>query len=135
MVEDETEANDEAVLGEPEKVADLPAGAGAVPLHLYVSNQSFDISPVGIDVWIDQAHAIRGGFDVEGQHNWILFDFQLDAGSHQLRAESLNGTVVIDTTIAVPAERWGVLDFWFYPGEPTHPMFTWSLHDSQVGFN
>lgn len=121
-------------LGEPRKLADVPSGADGVTLHLYVSNQSFDISPIDIDVWLEGTHVVAGGFEVEGQHNWILFDLAVPAGTRALHAEGLGGSVVIDEAVAIPEERWGVLDFWYYPGDPTHPMFTWSLSAVPVGF-
>lgn len=130
-----TGTTDAQGLDEPRKLSDLPTNGETVLLHLYVSNQSFDISPVAIDVWLEDTHVITGGFDVEGQHNWILFDLNVPIGSHGLRAEYRESSVVLTETISIPAERWGVLEFWYYPNEPEHPMFTWSLHDSPVAFN
>jgi hypothetical protein len=121
-------------LGDPRKLADVPANGDALTLHLYVSNQSFDISPVDIDIWVEDTHVVTGGFDVEGQHNWILFDLTLPSGTHALHAEGLGGSIVINEAVPVPEERWGVLDFWYYPGDPTHPMFTWNLSETPVGF-
>lgn len=129
------ESGDAPVLGDPEKLSDVPADGETVPLHLYVSNQSFDISPVGIDIWLQETHVITGGFHVEGQHNWILFELEVPVGNHVLRAESLEGSVVLNESIRVAAERWGVLDFWYYPEDPAHPMFTWSLHETPVAFD
>lgn len=126
-------AADPDALREPQKLADVP-GPDSATLHLYVSNQSFDISPVDIDVWLEGTHVVAGGFDVEGQHNWILFDVAVPAGTRTLHAEGLGGSVSIDEAVAIPAERWGVLDFWYYPGDPTHPMFTWHLSERPVGF-
>ncbi len=128
----ESETVDAPMLGQPEKLTDLPANAETVPLHLYVTNQSFDISPVGIDVWLQETHVITGGFAVEGQHTLILFDLEVPIGNHVLRAEALEGSVVLTATIQVPAERWGVLSFWYSPGEPTQPTFRWTPHDGPV---
>jgi hypothetical protein len=122
-------------LGDPRKLANVPANGDVVTLHLYVSNQSFDISPVDIDIWVEDTHVVTGGFDVEGQHNWILFDLNMPSGTNALHAEGMGGSAVIDEAVPVPEERWGVLDFWYYPDDPTHPMFTWNLSENPVAFN
>ena len=44
------------------------------PLHFYVSNQSFDLDPVDIDVYVDDVKLITGDFLVEGQHSWHAYD-------------------------------------------------------------
>lgn len=122
------------VLGEPEKLADPPSDGDTVPLHLYVSNQSVEISPVGIDVWLDGTHVVTGGFEVGGQHNWILFELRVPPGTHALHAEGRGGAIVLDITVPVAGERWGVLDFWYYYGDPG-PRFIWNLSDTPVVFN
>jgi hypothetical protein len=132
---DIVDVSDEPPLGEPEKLADLPGDGDTVTLHMYVSNQSFDVSPVDIDIWLEDTHVVTGGFDVEGQHNWVLFDLQVPGGPYALHAEGFGGSVVIDEAVPVPEERWGVLEFWYYTGDPTHPLFTWNLFETPVAFN
>jgi hypothetical protein len=122
-------------LGPPTKLTSLSTDGDGVTLHLYVSNQSFHLSLVDIDIWLDDTHMVTGGFDVEGQHNWILFDLQMPAGSHSMRAEALDGTVLLNVAVPVPQERWGVLDFWYYTDDPSHPQFTWNLSATPVAFN
>ena len=119
---------------EPDPTRDLSTAADPVTLHLWVSNQSFEIDPVDIAVYIDDQQIVCDSFYVEGQHNWILFDVLLDAGRHELKAIGHDGQVELTEIVEVPAERWAVLDFWFYlDDEPEH--FTFTIHDQPVGFD
>lgn len=119
---------------EPDVSRELFTSTDPVTLHLWVSNQSFDIDPVDIAVYIDGQQVVCDSFDVEGQHNWILFDVELDPGTHTLRALGNDGETELTETIDVPDERWAVLDFWFYPEEEPE-RFTFSIHDRPVGFD
>lgn len=100
---------------------------------LYVSNQSFDIDPVDIEVLLDGQRAVEGDFLVEGQHSWHTFSFELAPGAHELRAVTVGGESIAVETIEVGEEpRYGVLDFWYY--EPGHdypeaygPTFSFEL--------
>jgi len=47
---------------------------------------------------------------------------------------AFSGSVVLDTTVSVPEERWGGLDFWYYYGDPG-PRFLWNLSNTPVAFN
>lgn len=119
---------------EPNASRDLSSSTDAVTFHLWVSNQSFDIDPVDIAVFIDDRQVVCDSFDVEGQHNWILFDVELDPGTHTLRALGHDGQIELTETIDVSEERWAVLEFWFYPEEEPE-RFTFSIHDRPVGFD
>lgn len=113
---------------------DLSTSDDPVTLHFWISNQSFDIDPVDIAVYIDDQQVVCDSFVVGDQHNWILFDVQLDPGTHELRAIGHDGQVDLIETIDVPDERWAVLDFWFYPEEePEH--FTFRIQDQPIGFD
>lgn len=100
---------------------------------LYVSNQSFDLDPVDIEVLLDGEPAVEGDFLVEGQHSWHTFSFELAPGAHELRAATLAGDSIAVETIEMGQEpRYGVLNFWFY--EPGHdypeaygPTFSFEL--------
>jgi len=58
---------------------------------LYVSNQSFAISPVDITIHIDGKKAVDSKFDVGNQHIWIGYSFSLSKGEHKLVAVSKKG--------------------------------------------
>ena len=100
---------------------------------LYVSNQSFDIDPVDIEVLLDGQRAVEGDFLVEGQHSWHTFSFELAPGTHELRAVTRAGDSIAVETIEMGQEpSYSVLDFWFY--EPGHsypeaygPTFSFEL--------
>jgi hypothetical protein len=126
----------------PSKVGEIEAPSNvSVPFHVLVSNQSFDIPSVDVDVFIDDVHVITGDFLVEGQHTWINFDFEIPVGEHTLRAVSKNGGAERTETFRVDAgERWAVVNFWFYEtaqgGQPADdaPDFGIDVYDEQPMF-
>ncbi len=82
--------------------------------HLYVSNQSFEIDPAAIQVYIDEEPVVCQEFKVDNQHNWILFDVELDGGTHSLRAVA-NGVARLEESFDISGERWAVVDFLVLP--------------------
>jgi hypothetical protein len=108
-------ANGEVPTRTPTKVGEPNAPANvAIGFHLFVSNQSFDLDPVDIDLYIDGTHIVTGDFEVKGQHNWIRFDFKVATGEHELRAVSKKGGAERKATFKLNGtERWSVVDYWF----------------------
>jgi hypothetical protein len=114
--------------------------ADSEPLHLYVSNQSFDIDPVRIEVFIDEVAVICQDFDVGDQHNWVLFDMELEPGTHTIRAVGNEGGTELTETFDMDGERWAVIDFWYYSedegegnGEGGQSL-TFDIMDEPIGF-
>jgi hypothetical protein len=104
---------------------------------LHVSNQSFDLSKVDIEIRIDGQLAVTGDFLVEGQHTWIPFDFELDPGPHQLRAATRIGGVDLEQAFDMDDRKWGVLNFWYYEAgspEPTPQQFSFQVLDEPPAF-
>jgi hypothetical protein len=106
---------------------------------LYVSNQSFDIDPVDIEVRIDGNLAVEGDFLVGSQHSWHQFPFALPPGSHGLSAETAAGDVALSDIFEVASSaRYAVLDFWYYPpgsgSEVTPPQFSLYYSDEPPQF-
>lgn len=104
---------------------------------LYVSNQSFDLSEVDIEIRIDGRLAVTGDFHVEGQHTWIPFDFELAPGPHELRAATRIGGVDLEQAFEMDARKWGVLSFWYYEAgspEPTPQQFSFQVLDEPPAF-
>lgn len=102
---------------------------------LYISNQSFQQSVVGIDVKLDGQPAVEGDFEVGSQHTWLPFHFQLSAGTHTLTSTTHLGarTVELTSTVQVSDERdYGVLSFW--TGREGG-AFAFSFMDDQPGFD
>jgi heat shock protein HslJ len=108
-------------------------GADRETLHLWVSNQSFEVDPASVEIHIDDQQVVCDDFFVEGQHNWILFNLTMEPGEHVLRAVRTDGTAELTETFDLGKERWAVVDFWFYP-EDGSEEFTFSVHDEPVGF-
>ena len=103
--------------------------------HLYVSNQSFDIDPVNIQVYIDGEMIVDGTFRVESQHTWILFDLELEPGEHTLRAVGNNGDAELAETFNISDEHWGAVGFWASPTDAQEPMFTFDVEAEPIVFD
>lgn len=114
----------------------LPQRVEGGNFTLYVSNQSFAIDPVDIDVYLDDTLVVVGDFEVGSQHSWYEFDFALTPGAHTLRAVTRAGKAELEETFEIEAKRYGVLDFWYYPdGETTPRQFSFDLYDQPPSFD
>lgn len=82
---------------------------------LYVSNQSFALSPVDIMIEIDGKVVVRENFDVGNQHIWKSFTLSLTKGKHRLKASSTKGEAELLEEFEVNGEHWAVVDFWYKP--------------------
>lgn len=111
---------------------------------LYVSNQSFAINPVDIQVFVDNKKVIDRTFDVVGkkgvgQHNWIPFHFKASAGRYSLQVKSKKGKAVLDAAFKITDKHWAVIDYWNYPkvtggAGPTPPKFSFNIQNKPIGF-
>jgi hypothetical protein len=110
------------------ELADSP---GPVPFHLWVSNQSFEVDPVHIEVYIDDQQVVCDTFRVESQHTWILFELELDSGQHSLRVLGLDDQVELVESIIISDEHWGLVEFWTEEGRR---FFTFHIQDEPIGF-
>jgi hypothetical protein len=114
--------------------------ASSAVVMLYVSNQSFEDSEVGIVVTLDGSQIIDREFDVGDQHNWIPFRVRLSPGEHTLEAASTTGVIFTTQFEATDAStRYAVLDYWYYPpddyGSSTPRKFGFTIQDEPVGFD
>lgn len=114
--------------GAKEKEAKLPQDKDG-NFVLYVSNQSFGVSPVDIRVFIDGKLAIDEAFDVGNQHNWKSFRYNLGKGKHRLAAESVKGAAKFERDLEVRDTNWSVLDYWDSPGH-----FSFHTSDKPIHF-
>lgn len=100
---------------------------------LTVSNQSFREQRVAITVAVDGRRLIAQDFDVEGQHNFVGFAFDVAPGRHVLTATGSVRTTHRETfVIPDSGKRYGVLQYWNEGTEA--PFFTWSFGADQPGF-
>lgn len=84
-------------------------------LHLWVSNQSFADDPIRITVTIDGVEVVDEEFEVEGQHNWLVFPIALPPGKHELEVTSGTGASLVKTfRTEEGASRYAVLNYWNY---------------------
>ena len=110
-------------------------------LTLYVSNQSFAITPVDITILIDGRKAVIGNFDVKGkriaQHNWIKHVFTLSPGKHKLKVLSKKGEAILEKEFSIKGKHWAVVDYWYYPKShysPTPRKFRFNIQDKPIQF-
>jgi hypothetical protein len=101
---------------------------------LFVSNQSFEIDRVGIQVDLAGELAVTGDFDVEGQHSWHEFRFALPPGvGIQLEARAHDD--VLTETITVDDEHdYAVIDFWSADDNSSTPYLDYYFEDDQPVF-
>lgn len=121
----------------PPKAETLPLLAPAPPkgnFVLYVSNQSFKRPLVDITITIDDVRRVGQVFDVKGQHNWIAFAFDLDRGTHELRATSTGGDAELSREFVTTTRHYGLVDYWCCDPSMNEPRFTWSLSDTPFAF-
>ena len=106
---------------------------------LYVSNQSYALDPVDIRVYIDGSLAVNQDFYVQGQHNWIKFEYDLATSNHRILVVSSTGATQLEKSFMLTAQCWCVIDFWYCPGvaegeEPTPKSFEIQFFDEPVVF-
>ncbi|MDH4240726.1 MAG: hypothetical protein OEW48_14295 [Phycisphaerae bacterium] len=106
---------------------------------LYVSNQSFAISPVDITIHIDGKKAVDRKFDVGNQHNWIGHSFSLSKGEHKLVAVSKKGSARFEGKFEIKDKHWAVIDYCYYPDTsrgsgPTPKKFSFNIQDKPIYF-
>jgi hypothetical protein len=84
--------------------------------HLYVSNQSFAISPVDIKAFIDGELVANGLFAVgANQDTYQEYVFKLSPGRHKIVAVSSKGHAKLEQTFEVNDKSWVALNYWYYP--------------------
>jgi len=88
-------------------------------LSIHVSNQSYDINTVDINVLIDDKIAIHDDFDVKGnqtpQHNWQQYRFQLENGEHKIIISSLKGNAKFENTFEISGSHVVIIAYWYDP--------------------
>ncbi len=106
---------------------------------LYVSNQSFAISPIDIVIYIDGKKVVDGSFRVGNQHRWVRHAFDLEKGTHNLIVVSEAGDARMEKEFKTEGKHWAVIDYWYYrKGSggtgPTAKKFSFSISDRSIGF-
>ncbi|MCF0092234.1 hypothetical protein B0E54_01055 [Micromonospora sp. MH99] len=103
-------------------------------LHLWVSNQSFEDDRVTVVVSIDGTRLVDQPFDVQSQHNWILFPIKLPPGSHEVTATSPTGAETHQRlTVPEQGRRYAVLSYWTEPGRDNRQL-SWLVQSHPVAF-
>jgi hypothetical protein len=106
---------------------------------LYLSNQSFAISPVDMAVYIDGTKAIQENFEVKNQHHYVAYTYRLAQGSHTIRVVSSKGGATLEKTFEIKNKHWATVFYWYYPdtrggSAPTPRSFTFVVKDEPIGF-
>lgn len=102
---------------------------------LHVSNQSFDVDPVDIKIFIDGNVAVDDDFFVETQHTYVSYRFSLSNGVHKLKIESKKGEATFESNINIVDKHSGIVEYWYYPEKgsnpPTQKHFTFSFGEDK----
>jgi len=101
---------------------------------LYVSNQSYTLSPVDISVSIDDQPLLSAEFRVVDQHNYVRYQFDWTPGVYVLRATSEKGSVFLEQTVEIADQAWGFVGFWYDPPRQQEKVFTVFFQDEPIGF-
>ena len=104
---------------------------------IYVSNQSYEKPTVDITVMVGDKQAVKRDFKVERQHKWVPFRFQLEPGTHLIKARTNQGKATFEGTLEVDAavpQYWTVLSYWNSDKRPDTPSFTFTVGTRQIGF-
>ncbi|MDD9968477.1 MAG: hypothetical protein OXR73_19715 [Myxococcales bacterium] len=112
----------------------LADGAQAVPLHLFVSNQSRALPTVKLLVAVNDTLVVRGDFDFSDGDSWLPFELRVPAGTARMRAFRLDTTPSTRTTldISVPAERWALLRSYTPAESPVGEAFALQVSDTPI---
>lgn len=104
---------------------------------LYVSNQSFAITPVDIRIEIDGEVVVHEWFHVGNQHNWKGFSLNLPTGKHTLHISSRRGEAELTKEFEVTGKHWAGIDYWYYPKPASGPVlkhFSFYIQDRPIIF-
>ena len=88
---------------------------------LYVSNQSFAISPVDIRVEIDGELVVSDFFPVGTQHSFYRFKLSLAKGKHRIRIWSVRGGAELTKEFELKDHDVGDVAYWYYPRSHNNP--------------
>lgn len=97
---------------------------------LYMTNQSFDVDPVDIQVLIDGKVAVDQDFFVYDQHHYESFRFSLSGGTHTIKMLSEKGEATLEDDFTITEASRGIIEYWYYPDtfyDPTPKHFTFSF--------
>jgi len=106
---------------------------------LYVGNQSFAISPVDIEIYIDDKQVVADNFDVDNQHTWIKYSFNFEEGGHEIKAISKKGDAVLEKEFEIIDKHWAVIKYGYYPeisggAGPTPKHLNFSIQNEPIYF-
>ncbi|GAB3944076.1 hypothetical protein [Micromonospora vulcania] len=103
-------------------------------LHLWVSNQSFTDDPVVLTISIDGVQVVAQPFEVQGQHNWILFPVRVPPGPHVVNVLSDLGVGLQEHfTMPETGRRYAVIDYWNHAGEGARRI-NWHIQSTMIAF-
>jgi len=103
---------------------------------LWVSNQSFAITPVDIQIEVDGKLVAKGLFHVETQHTIIPFGLNLRPGKHSIHIWSEKGMAEKKMEFEIQDQNVGIVEYWYYPDDHYHPTpknFTFRIQNEPLG--
>ncbi len=96
------------------------AGAGISALFItqeydfifYISNQTDEINPVQIRVYIDGEMMVNDSFYVENYHNWTRYSKSLSFRIHVIKVVRDKNFSQNTKVFLMHSKQWAVIDFW-----------------------
>lgn len=117
---------------EPHQITPAPENPN---FTLFVSNQSFEIDRVGIQVDLDGELAVDGDFDVEGQHSWHEFTFRVPAGVEIKLQARAHDDVLSETFKVTDDHDYAVINFWSADQNSSTPYLDYFFQDDRPFFD
>jgi hypothetical protein len=94
----------------------MPAKIPEYDVELIVSNQSADLTPIDIEITVDERSIMREEFAPGSremaQHAWSKVRVSLAKGKHRLMANSRKGKASLEKTFELPGVRSIMVAFW-----------------------
>lgn len=106
---------------------------------LYVSNQSSEMTPVPIKVYLDGVIVADKEFPYGTGRVYEKFSHSLSRGPHKLYVESIKGGAQLNEEFTVRGKHWAVIEYQRKPGRSTDgtatpAIFTFRVEDKPINF-
>ncbi len=119
--------------GKPGDEKSKAANVALQRLHMYISNQSFQVQTADLTVRLDDKVVFAGKLDVGDQHGWKKVELEVQPGEHTIRAYERTTGTTQEKAVNIQGEVWLRIDF-FYDGFEKAHKFYMGLSEEPVSF-
>lgn len=118
-----------------EKTSDNTEG-NLVNVRLMVSNQSFEVDPVDIEITLDDSKIIDEKFKTGTGHSYKYFWVKLAEGKHKISIATENGGAVLKKEFEVTRkQRWISIAYWYSSGKTIEGQMSCAASPKKFDFN